>query len=369
MNIRLKLKTLSPVHIGSGEKITSYNDYIYDDGYVYYIDYDALEEYIMKQNNIDEIIDDFVNTVKIQASNNKKEKYKLKNFFEDNGLNYKDFSYNKLSANEEITEQINRAVCSGIRPYIPGSSIKGAIRTAFIYRFFSKDKIDLFKILKEKKNPYIGQEILGKYSQDIFKHFKVSDTTLLDKDDLEIIKTHREHFKKKANIPANVEAIKAGKECELDVSMKFKEENLLTDTKLKAFYDANSINDERFLFDILNAYAKEFLEGEVRELTQVNNEKKYNDLINQNIKLLNEVEDLLKKGDGAVLRLGFGKTFFSNSISMQFHKNDIKEIRKAVFSSKDKNMHKYEPFPITRTIYYKNTGDKGEFGWVRIKKY
>lgn len=151
--------------------------------------------------------------------------------------------------------------------------------------------------------------------------------------------------------------------------MKFKEENLLTDTKLKAFYDANSINDERFLFDILNAYAKEFLEGEVRELTQVNNEKKYNDLINQNIKLLNEVEDLLKKGDGAVLRLGFGKTFFSNSISMQFHKNDIKEIRKAVFSSKDKNMHKYEPFPITRTIYYKNTGDKGEFGWVRIKKY
>lgn len=154
MNIRLKLKTLSPVHIGSGEKITSYNDYIYDDGYVYYIDYDALEEYIMKQNNIDEIIDDFVNTVKIQASNNKKEKYKLKNFFEDNGLNYKDFSYNKLSANEEITEQINRAVCSGIRPYIPGSSIKGAIRTAFIYRFFSKDKIDLFKILiKGKEEP------------------------------------------------------------------------------------------------------------------------------------------------------------------------------------------------------------------------
>lgn len=368
MKIKLKLKTLTPVHIGNGEKISSYSDYIYDNGYVYYIDFDILEEYFMKQDNIDGLIDGFVDIVRKQANTNKKEKYRLRNFFEDNRLDYKDFSYNKLSANEEITEQINRAMCSGIKPYIPGSSIKGAIRTAFIYNFFARDKIDLSKILDcRNRRPYIGQEILGKFSQDIFKYLKVSDSTLLNKNDLEIIKTQREHFKKKADIPVNVEAIKAGKECELDISINFRKENLLIDEILREFYDNYSINDEKFLFDIINTYTKEFLEREITELRN-ENEEKFKDLINQNTVLLNEVEEYLKNKDGAVLRLGFGKTFFSNSISSKFDKNNIKRIRKAVFSSKDRNMHEYEPFPITRTIYCKNSEVKGELGWVRMKK-
>lgn len=366
--MKLRLETISPVHIGKGEKITSYSDYIYDDGYVYYIDYNKLENYMMKKNNMDDLIDDFVDIVRNQASSNKKRKYRLKDFFKEHGLNYKDYTYNKLPANEEITEEINRALCSGIRPYIPGSSIKGLIRTAFLYKHFSKSSIDLSKILNDTKNPYIGQEVFGKYSQDIFKYIRVSDTTLFDKKDLEIIKTHRENFKKKAEIPFIVEAIKAGTIGELDISINLKKENLWVDTILKDFYEHKGWDKERIVFDVVNTFTKKILENEIQALKKAN-EEKYYDLINQHIMRFNEVEKLLQSGEGAILRIGFGKTFVANSIAMKFEKIEMKQIREKVFSTKSKKMHDYEPFPITRTIFYDNDGEKREMGWVRIKKY
>lgn len=151
-----KIKTLSPVHIGCGEKYTGLN-FIIDKGMFYCIepekfvstlDSGLINKFVCWIEKSSAEIDTLEN--KKRASNYEDKKrigneirqktrlFNLKKFIDDNRLNLQQIIANAQYAmpvqqgvfnDSEITPFIKQMN----KPYIPGTEIKGAIRTAVLY--------------------------------------------------------------------------------------------------------------------------------------------------------------------------------------------------------------------------------------------
>lgn len=188
--VPVRLEFLSPVHIGSGEMLSplEYQAVEEQSGryYVYTIDFDgwinsltpdkskavAAEFSVSTQNKIwqflrNEIDKDIFIKTKSKASKDIYDKY-LKRLSAQTGSG-KAYSLKNQSKNE-LAAALRNAHTSAM--IIPGSSIKGAIRTAIIdYR---DDKGELKQAYDKKL-----EEWFGKIPENAFKQLKVSDFELL----------------------------------------------------------------------------------------------------------------------------------------------------------------------------------------------
>ena len=108
--MKLKIEILTAVNIGSGDVFSQFSDYVYDDGFVYYLDHDRLLHELATKPNCDEMIDQFVMIVQNQAKGNTQDRFKLKSFLEGNGLDYKKYTLRKIPVTEEIKELLAEMV-------------------------------------------------------------------------------------------------------------------------------------------------------------------------------------------------------------------------------------------------------------------
>ncbi|MEM4710958.1 MAG: type III-A CRISPR-associated RAMP protein Csm5 [Candidatus Woesearchaeota archaeon] len=149
----MKIETITPVFIGSGNVLTGL-EYFMKDDFVYFISLDELIKTIAKEN-YKEKCEYLSNFIKDNLKNNKvenkeklftrelvdelirKEKYIRKVAVE------KSSNFNKMSSN------IQEFITTNNKPFIPGSSIKGAIITTIIYDAF--DTIDFNLPISDKK--------------------------------------------------------------------------------------------------------------------------------------------------------------------------------------------------------------------------
>jgi CRISPR-associated protein Csm5 len=128
---RIRLKTLSPIHIGSVEqKITPF-EYIQQGQYVYQISDEKVSLFLQQKN----LIDSYVSAVEKEGH-----RFRLSEFFKNNKITLTETDLINISEGRKT-----RLLGSGLqdyRPfirdgfgklYIPGTSIKGAIRTAILY--------------------------------------------------------------------------------------------------------------------------------------------------------------------------------------------------------------------------------------------
>ena len=107
-----------------------------------------------------------------------------------------------FSLNQDRSQKLNTIHNAGT-PYIPGSSIKGAIRTA-LYWAWNKGKT------LNPKNNDLGQSLFGAFGDDQMKYLLVSDTDLIQESArIEFIKM--KNLKKEAaqQLPINLEMIPA----------------------------------------------------------------------------------------------------------------------------------------------------------------
>lgn len=129
----LTIKTLSPVHIASGNTINKL-EYVYskESKTVYIMDMIKLSDFLMKRKLMDVFID------RVQSGD---KLFSLSSFFSDKVISeseYKQYSAYSYK-NDNISVTPNQMEISGFVkdaygcPYIPGSSIKGALRTAIAY--------------------------------------------------------------------------------------------------------------------------------------------------------------------------------------------------------------------------------------------
>ena len=203
---KLTLCTLGPVHIGSGQLRTA-REYILEGDEYYFPDMTLLYDELIKQG-IDEKFEKF-----LINSDNKTNR--ISDFLAEHGITKRDFGGYRLKAtglekpkgdyttrNQETTDpgEINGVHqfmrdCYG-NPYIPGSSLKGAIRTILMNTHWHstnfKQENKKGKIVENKKAIPWGPTRRQRHKElepfdDIFNEIRVSDSQTLTNDDLILV--------------------------------------------------------------------------------------------------------------------------------------------------------------------------------------
>lgn len=205
----ITLRTLSPVFIGAGERLTK-KEYLFDrkKGLIHFIDFPRLIRFL-KERGLLSKYEEFLSQPRLND---------FQAFLLGNRVLEKDYpafvSYT-IAAGEAAHEPNFREVLTFIKdaqglPYIPGSSLKGAIRTALAARLLNKGEWDRDRQAIERahsrnarhyladesknlekrifhrlqiKNPKNGETVPGPIN-DIMQGIRVSDSASLSCDKL-----------------------------------------------------------------------------------------------------------------------------------------------------------------------------------------
>jgi|GEM_PF-3568848 len=134
---KLNLKVLSPLAINDGNELSPLSDYFVDNGKVHYIDPEKFLQLLANDNRLSaeyenialcdysKIKDYSLNLIKSII----KDEQKLKNITKEYAVNYKGAASKLINLKTII--KVNDS------PYIPGSSIKGAIKNALFFYWLS----------------------------------------------------------------------------------------------------------------------------------------------------------------------------------------------------------------------------------------
>lgn len=191
---KMSLTTLSPIFIGSGEVLNK-SMYVYNDKEIMVIDERKL---IKKLSSIKGLYESFLSECSSGNLNLTDFLHKnLPNYENIDIYKYKIISYSNIK--DKKLNNINTFIkSSNGKPYIPGSSIKGAIRTAIIAGEIMNDKEkynNFFKDIINNNVKYKEKDIVSNISKDfnienIFKNIIISDTNDVNINNLYISKRY-----------------------------------------------------------------------------------------------------------------------------------------------------------------------------------
>jgi len=234
-HIKLKLTLLTPLHIGSGEVYEPTN-FIIDEGFLYHFKDEDFFKALppVKQNAFLQIIDSSnegsfalinkfvkenkeiakkVSFLKIKVTQGIEKDYKNKvgKIVQFEGSSKLTKVFNKFEIQKTIKKLIKTANGYTYGGYIAGSSLKGAIATAYQEHIYKTQGLDA---LKSKFNQ-MGKDI----TKNIFKNLKVSDSKIL-RSSLKIgYALNKERFEEDDTGPNTiVEVINPNSEFEVDIS-------------------------------------------------------------------------------------------------------------------------------------------------------
>ena len=148
---QLRIETVTPVFIGKGEEITPFDYVLTDDRFAVF----DVQKYFRKKSGR---VEEFYRKV-----NSNPGEFSLSNFLNNDRTDRDCWKYSvkssvlikKILEDSIKAKKPEMAVKSHIKddltgtPYIPGSSVKGAIRTAFLYNLLRKDKNHVKKQIEE----------------------------------------------------------------------------------------------------------------------------------------------------------------------------------------------------------------------------
>ncbi|WP_456416596.1 type III-A CRISPR-associated RAMP protein Csm5 [Methanocaldococcus sp.] len=369
--MEVKCKTLTPIFIGCGDEYSPL-DYYIEGKMAKIVD---LEKAMMSLKNIDDI--NYLSELIKSYIYNNRLKVNVKELLKEVGINAEKYVIRKIEC--EIEEHRNIKVKKFINqngfPYIPGSSIKGAIRTAYIFDYYDDKKriYELIDILKRKdieiwkKGEAVVKNAISKNIQDdFFKHLIVSDSECLN-GKFKFIMTKRWNIKKrKLQVPIPLEAFMNNNEFNLRIIIKDEFIKEMFKKTERTYKDM----DEKKKFDELKRMCNKLTETVIDfELERENNEnlkKFYKDLKNK----LNNKE--------IYLNVGFGGGFLTKTIYLLLWKYDkgnkyLNLMKKIFRNEKNKNLrtswnktYKYYDFPKTKTVYVKDDEIISPLGWIKI---
>ena len=177
---QFSLLAMAPIHIGSGEKYTS-REFIYEKGYFYFPDMGKFYNR-MVEKGYDHKFERFLQETKPNARNNR-----LISFLEDNRISDRNFGgyriiETKLETNNNYLRggalnQVSKFIRDPFgNPYIPGSSLKGAIRTILMNTNPDWNNKNVLQCKKENKSLIPWGAKKGQDYDDLFNAIRVSDS-------------------------------------------------------------------------------------------------------------------------------------------------------------------------------------------------
>jgi len=334
-------------------------------------------DYIQRNNKIEVI--DILRSLKDEESLSLFEKrgYNLETLhklFEEKKLNYKikyTTEFTGSSGKKVIGGEIFEHIKSAGRVYIPGSSLKGAMRTALTraanydskYKKYLNEKVAKLKVSQDnRKTSYefknidteIEERIFGDPKSSPFKLISISDTSFVKADKLTVseVGVYRIPLQNTTVQPIlqlYVETLPPGVKFKGKFSRKYKD-----------LYKQNALVNEISILDKITE--------KIRESNDKLIEKELN-AVKKNQKLKKFYEDLREinhEKNTFLLRLGFSTGYLSKVAVSDIDEQFISDLRDLVKITGNR-MRIGSNFPATRKFVNDNTGSPIQpLGWVKM---
>lgn len=369
---RIKLTTLTPICIGDGKTINPVTDYIYDRNrnQVHYLNKEKIAERLAGD---DELMDRYMSGI-ISNMNNNRTEFDLKDFLEK-VLKLSLHDYALYSIEGKNTKELNTIIKNpDISPYIPGSTLKGAIKTAFLYDWLlDKNNGWRKRYLQNIDNKEVEPRLRKELETELDSYqLRVHDSSMFDfEKNCKIIENKRISIKTGAlTIPQSWECISENKTCE---------------TQIWEMRKGDKIYSWEDICRVVNRYTQHqnIREIELLENINENGNIKYKDkrIKDSLIKFYEEMDAEIEDNPNCIfMRIGSGKGYFYNSIALALYDADdssdkddfLKLLKKSgygkIYDRKIKRMKEYDlkpyEFPITRFI---ELSDNQPLGWVKLE--
>ena len=244
---QVTLLAMAPIHIGNGEKYTS-REFIYEKGYFYFPDMGKFYNR-MVEKGYDQKFERFLQETKPSPRNNR-----LISFLEDNRISDRNFGgyriiETKLETNNNYLRggalnQVSKFIRDSFgNPYIPGSSLKGAIRTILMNTNPDWNNKNVVQDEKENKSLIPWGAKKGQDYDDLFNAIRVSDSKPFSNDRLILVQKwdHKAKPPRAKSIPLYREAIVPSTKINFTITTTTKEAGILIEElgkRAQAFYKA-----------------------------------------------------------------------------------------------------------------------------------
>lgn len=352
----MKVKTLTPIHVSSGEM---------DDRFLYKEDQNQLVRYsihdLLKNMDVERLLNpNFLN----QLSKTNKSKQVFSKVFQNVTTAQLPEQYrlyfDKLIDHESFQNSyVSIQIKTNGKPYIPGSSVKGAIMTAIVYDYFKQNIYSLTKAITylSKYRKVMTLESLLNYiidgPQNEHSDFiKQWSSCLLCSDiyfeEMEMHNSIRAKTNTDEEIPIGyVEAIQEGQVVDTKLFELDQNRLLILEEKYRLNKQQQILkymNRSKILSCITN-YSHDMLVEEVSDV--IDNYEFYS--VDDKVKMLYE-----KSKNTPLLRIGKATNYWFKSISLLVKKNNItyfKENYERYFAPVKKKS-KADTIPSTRVFLY-----------------
>ena len=244
---QFSLLAMAPIHIGNGDKYTS-REFIYENSYFYFPDMGKFYNR-MVEKGYDQKFERFLQETKPSPRNNR-----LISFLEDNRISDRNFGgyriiETKLETNNNYLRggalnQVSKFIRDSFgNPYIPGSSLKGAIRTILMNTNPDWNNKNVVQDEKENKSLIPWGAKKGQDYDDLFNAIRVSDSKPFSNDRLILVQKwdHKAKPPRAKSIPLYREAIVPSTKINFTITTTTKEAGILIEElgkRAQAFYKA-----------------------------------------------------------------------------------------------------------------------------------
>lgn len=349
--MQITIQTVTPVCISSGETLSPVIDFVLNaqNKCLHVLDHNKLQKWLEASGDYQAVNE--LTRMALSKSGN------IADFFKSRKLNPSDFarvSWMCSSAQElaQHSRNLLLAVNSLKGAYIPGSSIKGMLRTALIFHYVKdNDRKAIDKAMEESKL-YTGENIFrergSRAEDDALRFLQVGDSDFCPLEKLRVY--HLGRISRGRPIPLFVSAIPPGVSLKLQIRIDpaFKRANIPP-------YWKEFFKNEKNIIKALRDYNSALVEREIGVLESLGGS--YQKLLAFYLKL----QKVISSNHLVFSRLGFGKTYFFNSVGILLKDNEITKLAK--------NAKRYSNgkliFPTTRWVIM-DSGQQTPLGWVVI---
>ncbi|MCT4596996.1 MAG: type III-A CRISPR-associated RAMP protein Csm5 [Vallitalea sp.] len=328
---RIKITVLSPVHIGNGDVLSPYTDFIINNGRIVILDSQKLFEKIEPH-----VMEKYLQRIKKTKSNNSN-KYTLSKLIYENNIDYTDCEITEsefIYSNKQ--SEIQMHIKTKDQLYIPGSSIKGAIRTTMMYdihnqiqgckkknRLTEKKELELINKLDNHNN------IMNIFSYNI----GLKDAYIEKLDNVSYTNSLLYNMKKsdedREQNHIYSQCIDVG--CQLSTTISFYKNLDNRYDILRNHIDANVVSTVD-LFKIINNFYYSYIEDEIQELSYT---KDLNNVKDRYNKLIEHINKSRNNNKSCVLRIGSYKTKRNHIV---YEKDNIQSITRNFIVDENDNI-------------------------------
>lgn len=377
--MRYEVEALTPTIIGGRDKIQGF-EFVREKDYLYLVDFDRLfEENFFREGFVNELI---------RGLSENSRAFNLRDVLRRYNMDLKSAAKYKvkLEGVKKFSREIVPFVKSAGRAYIPGSSLKGAIRS-FLTKALTPDLMKYYKEALDKRHGEQGRGDANNVSKEAeerafsspyespFKYLHISDSSFLPFDDVAVFEI------KVMNICNDGVKWFAGRNYNVDnpdSAFSILAEGLRQNAKVMgsikvepAFVHGNGAVDglkekvginvsadtpAEFLAGLVRAVAKEYLHRELSFYSKYHQ----TEMVLEYRRLLNILHSLAP--NQFLLQVGFSTGYLSKTVGMSFKEDDFEKLKEIDGKSKIYP----QIFPKTRRIIFKDGRPCTVPGWIKV---